>query len=143
MGLNKTSVAGKSRCATLAGGGGGPGPRAPARRGFPEAAAPASGGPGPGVAPASRERPIPGHTAGARAETGSTRAPGMRMGHGTRNECRPLRRGRARPGSGLGFAGRGARGRSRSPHPGVAAPLARLPYLPRGLRSLLFGRPQP
>lgn len=30
-----------------------------------------------------------------------------------------------------------------SPRPGVGAPLALLPYLPRGLRSPLFGRPQP
>lgn len=30
-----------------------------------------------------------------------------------------------------------------SPPPEVGAPLALLPYLPRGLRSPLFGRPQP
>ena len=43
MGLNKTSVAGKSRCATLAGGGGGPPGLAQPKRSFPEAAPPHAG----------------------------------------------------------------------------------------------------
>lgn len=154
MGLNKTSVAGKSRCATSARGGPAqvrlPGGCATARKTHARPRSPASGGPGPLMAPTSRETPGPasrrgpGGTAelesaedvngGAAHETGASRFGGVGSG-GYPDE--------GMAGTPPPTPGRRPREWSQSPRPEVGAPLALLPYLPRGLRSPLFGRPQP
>lgn len=127
-----------------------PGGCATARKTHARPRSPASGGPGPLMAPTSRETPGPasrrgpGGTAelesaedvngGAAHETGASRFGGVGSG-GYPDE--------GMAGTPPPTPGRRPREWSQSPRPEVGAPLALLPYLPRGLRSPLFGRPQP
>lgn len=162
VGLNKTSVAGKSRCATLAGGGGGR-PAQP-QRGFPEAAPPHAGttrGPPRPAASGLGRLGLEGdawirHPKGARRKGGARAHKRRGPRCGTRDGCGPLRGRRAQGGLEEGPAGlpnAGAAGGAvppaprhpalPTPAPGWGRPLTLVPYLPRGLRSPLFGRPQP
>lgn len=153
MGLNKTSVAGKSRCATLAGGGGGrpawPSPSAASPRLRHSAqeprAAPASGGLGPGAPRPQGRRLAPPPRRVRDGNAGHERR-GCGWGCRTRNGCGPLR-GTSGPRGSRGGARWSPRTQARPvgpvPRPGVGTPLALFTYLPRGLRSPLFGRPQP
>lgn len=108
LGLNKTSVAGKSRCATLAGGGGGR--RAQPQRGFPEAAPPRAGttrGPPRPAASGLGRLGLEGdawsrHPKGAWRKRGARAHRRCGSGCGTRDGCGPLRGRRAQGGSGGG-----------------------------------------
>ena len=140
MGLNKTSVAGKSRCATLAGGGGGrpawPSPSAASprlrHRAQEPRAAPASGGLGPGAPRPQGRRLAPpprgdrdgnaGHEGTGDADGGAGRATGA----GRSGDVGPARvRGRAPLATPPPERRRGRW--SRSPRPGVGTPLAPRP----------------
>lgn len=125
------------------------------KRGFPEAAPQPAGttrgprvrGPRARGAPASRGDAWPRHPVGSGTETRGMSAGDADGGAGRATGAGRSGGRRAREGPGEGPFGPPPRTQARPvepvPRPGVGTPLALFTYLPRGLRSPLFGRPQP